>query len=226
MAWDMGRAVDGSDSVARVVAPRSHWPEMRALILVVSADKKGVSSTTGMQATVKTSALFKARTETVVPQAMQGMEKAIRERDFESFGRLTMRDSNSFHATCLDTDPPIFYLNDVSRAAIRAVEQLNAKMGRIVAAYTFDAGPNAVVYHLERDQNAVVGTFKAFLGDKDGWTGERGEKIKVAEEVGIEEKVVKALQDGVSRVILTGIGEGPVSVNDHLINEKGEPIKS
>ena len=33
-----------------------------------------------------------------------------------------MMDSNSFHATCLDTFPPIFYLNDVSRAVIRVVE--------------------------------------------------------------------------------------------------------
>jgi diphosphomevalonate decarboxylase len=26
-----------------------------------------------------------------------------------------MADSNQFHATCLDTLPPIFYLNDTSR---------------------------------------------------------------------------------------------------------------
>ena len=34
-------------------------------------------------------------------------------RDFETFGQLTMADSNQFHATCLDTYPPIFYLNDI-----------------------------------------------------------------------------------------------------------------
>ncbi|KAL8869441.1 MAG: hypothetical protein Q9198_007886, partial [Flavoplaca austrocitrina] len=142
VAWDQGCLPDGTDSKARLVAPRSHWPEMRALILVVSAEKKGVSSTTGMQTTVQTSPMFQTRATQVVPKAMREMETAIQEKDFEKFAKITMRESNSFHATCLDTDPPIFYLNDVSRAAIKGVEAVNEKAGRIVAAYTFDAGPN------------------------------------------------------------------------------------
>ncbi|KAL9010028.1 MAG: hypothetical protein Q9173_004991, partial [Seirophora scorigena] len=103
---------------------------MRALILVVSAEKKGVSSTAGMQNTVRTSPLFQKRAEDVVPKAMRAMEFAIQERDFEAFAKITMRESNSFHATCLDTEPPIFYLNDVSRAAIKGVEAVNEKAGR------------------------------------------------------------------------------------------------
>lgn len=34
--WKMGEQADGKDSVARQVAPESHWPELRVLILVVS----------------------------------------------------------------------------------------------------------------------------------------------------------------------------------------------
>lgn len=34
--WQMGERPDGKDSVARQVAPESHWPELRVLILVVS----------------------------------------------------------------------------------------------------------------------------------------------------------------------------------------------
>lgn len=34
--WQMGEQTDGKDSVARQVAPESHWPELRVLILVVS----------------------------------------------------------------------------------------------------------------------------------------------------------------------------------------------
>ncbi|KAK0514718.1 hypothetical protein JMJ35_003335 [Cladonia borealis] len=40
VAWDAGTRDDGTDSCARLVAPRSHWPEMRALILVASAKQK------------------------------------------------------------------------------------------------------------------------------------------------------------------------------------------
>jgi diphosphomevalonate decarboxylase len=57
--WTMGVLPDGSDSIASEVAPASHWPEMEILILVVNASKKATSSTTGMQATVDTSALIK-----------------------------------------------------------------------------------------------------------------------------------------------------------------------
>ncbi|MCJ1392236.1 diphosphomevalonate decarboxylase [Xylographa bjoerkii] len=220
VAWDKGSRADGKDSVARLVAPRSHWPEMRALILVVSADKKGISSTTGMQTTVKTSALFETRTNHIVPKEMAEMEKAIHAKDFEAFGRITMRESNSFHATCLDTEPPIFYLNDVSRAAIGAVEELNTRAGKIVAAYTFDAGPNAVIYHLEENKDLVVGSFKFLLAEKQGWDGDRGKAIIAMEGVlSVDDKIAKILKAGVSGVILTGIGEGPVSVQKHLINE-------
>ncbi|KAI4095228.1 MAG: hypothetical protein LQ344_001740 [Seirophora lacunosa] len=224
VAWDQGTLASGTDSTARLVAPRAHWPEMRALILVVSAEKKGVSSTAGMQNTVRTSPLFQKRAEDVVPKAMRAMEFAIRERDFEAFARIAMRESNSFHATCLDTEPPIFYLNDVSRAAIKGVEAVNEKAGRVVAGYTFDAGPNCVVYYLEGDRDAVAGPFKGVLGGKEGWGGEQGKAVQVREGVLPEGKVVESLREGVSRVILTSVGEGPISVDEHLIDEKGEVV--
>src|SRR5277367_3555704 len=92
VAWQKGEREDGSDSMAVQIAPASHWPEMRALILVVSAEKKGISSTAGMQATVATSALFKTRAEVVVPRHMELMEKSIKEKDFELFAKVTMMD--------------------------------------------------------------------------------------------------------------------------------------
>lgn len=230
VGWEQGSAADGSDSVAFQVAPASHWPSMRAVILVVSAAKKGVSSTTGMQTTVATSSLFASRASETVPRRMREMQDAIARRDFEAFGRVTMMDSNSFHATCLDTFPPIFYLNDVSRAAIKVVEAINKAAGKIVAAYTFDAGPNAVVYYLEENEKEVAGLFKAILGEKDGWQGARGEKIVAGEKVdevkGEAGVAVELLKEGVSRVILTGVGEGPVETKESLIDEKGEAVSS
>ncbi|KAL9001240.1 MAG: hypothetical protein Q9169_000424, partial [Polycauliona sp. 2 TL-2023] len=92
VAWDHGTLPDGTDSKARLVAPRNHWPEMRALILVVSAEKKGVSSTAGMQTTVSTSPMFQTRASQVVPKAMGEMETAIAEKDFEKFAKVTMRE--------------------------------------------------------------------------------------------------------------------------------------
>jgi diphosphomevalonate decarboxylase len=222
VAWRMGDKADGSDSMADLVAPASHWPEMRALILVASAAKKGVSSTSGMQQTVATSGLFKERIATVVPANMKLMEEAVRDRDFAKFAEVTMRDSNSFHATCADTYPPIFYMNDVSRAAIRAVESINAKAGKTVAAYTFDAGPNCVIYYLEENAAAILGTFAPVLTGVTGWKeGTAGAKSDVQ----LEEVIAAQLKEGVSRVIMTGVGEGPQKTDEYLIEENGEPAK-
>lgn len=191
------------------------------MILVASATRKDISSTSGMQQTVASSSLFRTRAEAVVPARMAAMERAIQTRDFETFATTAMRESNSFHACCLDTEPPIRYLNDVSWAAMQVVQGINDRMGKVVAAYTFDAGPNCVVYFLEAERRDVVGCLAGCL--KDGMVErvdggpDLGEKYEGAKEV---------LRKGVSRVIMTGVGEGPVSVEEHLIDEKGNEVKS
>lgn len=221
VAWRMGEKEDGSDSMADLVAPASHWPNMRALILVVSAAKKGVSSTSGMQQTVATSGLFRQRIANIVPANMNAMEDAVKDKDFAKFAEVTMRESNSFHATCADTYPPIFYMNDVSKAAIRAVEHINTKAGKTIAAYTFDAGPNCVVYYLEEDTETVVGAFHQVLGGVTGWK----EGTAATSSVQLEDGVVSVLKDGVSRVIMTGVGEGPIQTEEYLVAEDGQPVK-
>ncbi|XXG97283.1 Transporter [Hypoxylon texense] len=215
VAWRGGEQADGLDSKAVEVAPASHWPDMRALILVVSAAKKGVSSTSGMQQTVATSDLFQGRIATVVPAHMDKMEAAIRDRDFATFAEVTMKDSNSFHACCMDTYPPIYYMNDVSRAAVRAVEAINAAAGKTVAAYTFDAGPNAVVYYLEENSGPVVGTFYGLLQGTDGWKDSAKSYSSAA--VKLDEATASILKGGVSRIIQTAVGEGPIKTDQHLV---------
>jgi diphosphomevalonate decarboxylase len=144
--WDAGGKVpDWSDSKAVQVFPESHWPDMTAAILVVNAGKKAVGSTAGMQETTRTSKLFRSRPE-VAQEHLELLERAIKEKNFALFGEITMRDSNQFHAVCLDTYPPIFYMDDTSRRIVRMVHAFNEAKGAVVAAYTFDAGPNAVIY--------------------------------------------------------------------------------
>lgn len=44
---------------------------------------------------------------------------------------LPLQDSNQFRAVCLDTYPPITYLNDTSRAIIELCTRYNAFKGHI-----------------------------------------------------------------------------------------------
>lgn len=220
VAWEMGTEVNGEDSKAVEVAPLSHWPEIKAAILVVSDDKKDTPSTSGMQTTVKTSDLFQHRITEVVPKRFEQMKKSIVEKDFPTFADLTMRDSNSFHAVCLDSTPPIFYLNDTSKKIIKLIHQLNEGEGEIIAAYTFDAGPNAVIYYEEKNEAKVLGAIHRYFHQVSGW-----EKFDASS---YTQELVKIVADpeiyrGVSKVILTRAGPGPQETSDSLVNAEGLP---
>jgi len=146
VAWKMGLKADGSDSQAEQIEPESHWPTLEAVVCIASDRKKHVSSTSGMSTSVKTSKLLAYRVEKLVPDNFEKMCQAVSAKDDKAVFELTMRDSNQFHACCLDTFPPIFYMNDTSRAVVRVVDELNSKYSSPRFAYTFDAGPNAVVF--------------------------------------------------------------------------------
>jgi diphosphomevalonate decarboxylase len=218
--WNMGSKTDGSDSMASQIAPESHWPDMKAAIMVVSADKKETPSTSGMQLTVQTSDLFKYRVENVVPQREKDMTQAILDRDFETFAKLTMQDSNNFHACCLDTNPPIFYLNDTSRACIRLVEDLNKVAGKTIAGYTFDAGPNAVIYYLQENEKLVLGALKHALPNDESW--ESKPDVQPFNSPDFDQKYLEKVTKGISKLILTGVGPGPQKSSIKLIDKNGD----
>lgn len=161
--WEMGQQADGSDSLAVQVADEHHWPEMRVLILVAFGGQKEVPSTGGMATSVETSELLDFRAKHIVPRRMKEMEDAILNKDFAAFTECTIKESNQFHATCLDTYPPIFYLNQTSKQIISAIHILNdlakAQNKPPVAAYTFDAGPNAVIYCLDENLEQLLSLF-------------------------------------------------------------------
>ncbi|KAJ2926632.1 hypothetical protein H1R20_g10462, partial [Candolleomyces eurysporus] len=239
VAWEQGELADGSDSLAIEVAPQSHWPEMHALICVVSDTKKGTSSTSGMQRTVETSTLLQHRIKDVVPARMAAISTAIKNRDFDTFARITMADSNSFHAVCLDTEPPIFYMNDVSRSIISVIVEYNRlsveKGEGYKAAYTYDAGPNAVIYALEKDIKEIIqlilaffpqtaGDFKDVLGVFGGAAKDVNVHAKIPQ--GFNDKVANKWEVGaVKGLIHTKVGDGPrrLAPEETLLNAEGFP---
>uniref|UniRef100_K9IK86 Diphosphomevalonate decarboxylase n=1 Tax=Desmodus rotundus TaxID=9430 RepID=K9IK86_DESRO len=227
--WKMGEQADGKDSVARQVAPESHWPELRVLILVVSTEKKLTGSTVGMQTSVETSPLLRFRAEAVVPGRIAEMIRYINERNFEGFGQLTMKDSNQFHATCLDTFPPISYLNDTSRHIIHLVHRFNAHHGQTKVAYTFDAGPNAVIFTLDDTVAEFVAAVKhSFPPESNGDKFLKGLPVRPAP---LSDKLKAALgmdptPGGIKYIIATQVGPGPQMLDQphaHLLGPDGLP---
>ncbi|NP_001007423.1 diphosphomevalonate decarboxylase [Danio rerio] len=230
--WKLGEQSDGKDSIAEQVASELYWPELRVLILVVSAEQKSVGSTSGMHTSVETSHLLKYRADAVVPGRMEEMIRAIRLRDFPKFGELTMKDSNQFHAICLDTYPPIFYLNNISHQIISLVHRYNQYYGETRVAYTFDAGPNAVIYSLQDYLPEFVEVVRHFfppeVNEEEFFKGLPVCPADLSEEM-IRDINMKPTPNGIRYMISTKAGPGPRVVEDpnlHLLGADGLPKKS
>ncbi|MBI3051979.1 diphosphomevalonate decarboxylase [Candidatus Woesearchaeota archaeon] len=159
--WKAGSMDDGSDSFAVQIADENHWPELRIVTAITSAEPKIIGSTEGMKRTVETSALFRQRLSTI-PAKVEGIRQAILGKNMHSLLPAVMAESNSLHAVMLDSWPPIIYLNDTSKRIIAAVHELNDASGEIIAGYTFDAGPNA---HILTEQKYLHEVEKAIKGE-------------------------------------------------------------
>lgn len=227
--WTMGNKEEGTDSLAVQLVDEKHWDDLVIIIAVVSSRQKETSSTSGMRESVETSLLLQHRAREVVPQRVLQMEEAINNRDFASFAQLTCCDSNQFHAVCLDTSPPIFYMNDTSHRIISLIEKWNRSEGTPQVAYTFDAGPNAVL--IARNRKVAVQLLQKLLfcfppkPDIDMKSYVLGDK-SIVQEAGLEgangveslhppPEMQGNVQKGeVSYFICTRPGRGPVVLHD------------
>ncbi len=143
--WQKGNAIDGSDSYAIQLSSEKNWKNLRNIIAIIDAEKKKVSSRAGMAETVKTSKLFRHRLEAVGTR-FEIVRNAIKNNNFEAMADTIMEDSDDMHACMADTNPPIVYMNETSHKIAKTVRQLNGDSNEKIAAYTFDAGPNANIY--------------------------------------------------------------------------------
>jgi len=238
--WNRGEVEDGLDSVAVQIAPEHHWPELKVLVAVVSDSKKKVSSTEGMQRSAATSELLWYRAAYVVPMRMEEMEKAIVEKDFEKFAELTMKESSQLHAVCLDTYPSIEppYLNETSHQIMELVTVFNESAGRMKAAFTFDAGPNAFIFTTDEFLLEFISLFESYFkpAGTDGENFFRGlnrddlgeaeiDPVVVTE---LERRKYKVTKGSVKYLICTKSGPGPEELpfSESLLNPFGLPIEN
>ncbi|MBI4214618.1 hypothetical protein HY546_01355, partial [archaeon] len=138
-----------------------YWEEFRTVIAMVSRKEKKTKSRAGQKHTVETSTLYQQRLRDI-PGRIEALRGAIQNRNICKVADIAMRDSNSLHAVCLDTLPPIFYLNDTSKEIVYAIHDFNEN--EIKAGYSFDAGPNAVIFTLEKHTDDI----KKLLGEIEG----------------------------------------------------------
>eukprot|EP01100_Stratorugosa_tubuloviscum_P006430 TRINITY_DN2779_c0_g1_i1.p1 TRINITY_DN2779_c0_g1~~TRINITY_DN2779_c0_g1_i1.p1 ORF type:complete len:416 (-),score=161.86 TRINITY_DN2779_c0_g1_i1:44-1291(-) len=238
VAWRMGSNPDGSDSIAEQICDEKFWPEIRILILVVNDQRKDISSTTGMQQSVKTSPIMQDRINITVPQRMLQIEQAILNKDFATFADLTMKDSDDFHEVCHTTNPPIYYLNDISRKIIRIINSFNASLGSPKIAYTFDAGPNAVLYLLDDVFDQIVSIVLKNFPQTESLPLNQYLKgfsdVEITKVINNQQQQSNIYIDDISQpctgqlkyILSTNVGPGPQIIDNNvtcLLNENGLP---
>ncbi|XP_058971692.2 diphosphomevalonate decarboxylase [Pocillopora verrucosa] len=228
--WEKGDAEDGSDSIAKQIVTEDHWPGLRVLILVVNEHKKGTSSTDGMKRSVETSDLLKFRSEFCVPERMKIMKKAISERDFEIFAETTMKESNQLHAVCQDTYPPIAppYMNQTSHSIVQLVTLYNNFCGQLKVAYTFDAGPNAFLFVMEKDIAEISSLIRHFFPPETDKGFIQGMEVKSQTDLNknlLKSITIEPSPGAVKYVISTKVGSGPSELGEEhsLLDENGLP---
>ena len=152
-------------SYAESIYPSSHWDDLRIIYTKVHTAEKKVKSRAGMKTTVKTNPLYKHWVEYEETVLLKKVIEAVGNRDFSTFADLTMKLCNGLHAMAMYTAPRISYLNDVSQQIIDSVLMLNESETK--AAYTFDAGPNAVIFTLKRYVHEIVSSLREIVGEEN-----------------------------------------------------------
>jgi diphosphomevalonate decarboxylase len=189
------------ECLSSCIYPAEHWPELRIIILIFNSSKKPVSSTDAMQRTRETSTLFQARLSTV-NEKIAKLIKAIQIKDFNTFAEIVMKDSSQFHAVCMDTYPPVIYLNEQSKHLIDLVHAYNQIDGMKVA-YTFDAGPNPFCFIRKEHVEEFLRLLNHFYPtEQESKIDEAFSTIKLS-----------IMPNALERIVQTKIGAGPKIVS-------------
>ena len=155
----------GDCSYAEQLYDNNYW-NLGVKLIIVNQKEKDVSSSVGMKITKETSELFKYRINYVVNKNLEALKKSLKEKDFNNFAEIVIKDSNNFHACCRDSYPSINYLNEESDFIMKGVMILNKLKGNNICAYSFDAGSNAFLIYEMNNKN-IIDNFFNYIFDFD-----------------------------------------------------------
>jgi diphosphomevalonate decarboxylase len=147
---------------ARQLAPAGHWP-LACVIAVLESGPKEVSSLEGHRRAT-TSPHFARRLE-LVPERLDAVRSAIRDRDLGALGPVLERDAIELHTIAMTSQPAIFYWSPGTVAVLAAVRELRGEGIDGIGAYsTMDAGANVHVICEPESADAVAGRLNAVQG--------------------------------------------------------------
>ena len=146
-AWPAGAPA------AEEIFPRDWWPELRIVVLPLSAVGKPISSREAMNLTRDTSPYYPAWIADA-PTLFTRAREALSRRDLEALGTVMRLSYLRMFATMLGAEPPVEYWIPASVAVQRRLAELRA--AGVGAWETMDAGPQVKVLTTEDEADRVV----------------------------------------------------------------------
>ena len=128
------------------------FPDWRMLIVVVSKEKKAISSRDAMKITQQTAPSY-PRWIQQSEVDLKEMLRAIQEKDPHAVGQIMERNSEALHAVMKDSQPSIIYQQATSLAILAFVKILRKTIPFLYT--TMDAGPNVKILVNAQDAEAV-----------------------------------------------------------------------
>ncbi len=131
--------------------------KLAMIMLVLTDQKKPVSSRDGMKLCTETSTSFPEWIKQS-EQDYKDMLVYLKANDFQAVGELTEANALHMHQTTSTANPPFSYLTDASYQAMDEVKSLRASGEQCY--FTMDAGPNVKVLCLEKDLDRLADHFR------------------------------------------------------------------
>ncbi|MDT8438751.1 MAG: diphosphomevalonate decarboxylase [Wenzhouxiangellaceae bacterium] len=157
-----GEREDGTDAIARPLAPAEHWP-LKVVIAISDRGRKAVGSTAGMQRTAHTSPFYRDWVENQ-PRDLDQARTAIAERDFDALADVAEASALTMHGLAMSARPGLLYFNATTIECLHRIRQLRADGTPVF--FTVDAGPQVKAICLPE----ALATVRTALADVAGVT--------------------------------------------------------
>jgi diphosphomevalonate decarboxylase len=137
-------------SYAKSLYPSNYW-DICDLIVIVGKKKKKVSSTSG-HALAESSPFMKVRLAGM-EKKLRNLKRALKSKDFSSFGRIIEEEAINMHAVMMTSVPPLHYWAPGTLRVIYKVIEIRER-GR-ECYFTLDAGPNVHVICRKENEKSI-----------------------------------------------------------------------
>lgn len=156
--WKEG---DGNkNSFAYKIHDKDYW-DIQAIVLIHTTKEKKVGSTEGHEF-ARTSPFYDQRLK-IINSRISKMKKAIKEKDFETFGLLLEEEAIELHVIAMTSKPPILYWEPKTIEIMKFCQQIRNDKNLPVY-FTMDAGPQPVLFCKKKDTKKILSHLKTLKG--------------------------------------------------------------